>query len=76
MEVLVEQVVGWLAFKVYACGGDQRNTTLGERLGQRCPGYCFISCEMGTLMHFGNELEPAPEAFVQVRCWHSFFISE
>src|SRR6266536_1477310 len=67
----IEQIVGWLAFQVYACGGDQRNTTLGKWLAQRRPGYGCISCEIGPLMHFGNELEPAPEAFLQVRCWHS-----
>src|SRR6266571_2508138 len=67
----IEQIVGWLALQMNTCCGDQRNTTLGKWLAQRRPAYCLISCEIGCLMHFGNELEPAPEAFLQVRCWHS-----
>src|SRR6266567_2572063 len=69
----IEQIVGWLAFQVYACGGDQRNTTLGKWLAQRRPGYGCISCEIGSVMHFGNKLEPAPKTFIQVRSWHAFY---
>src|SRR5215472_3414373 len=67
----IPQVVGWLALQMNACGRDKRNTALGKWFTQMRPAYRLIRCEVGPVMHFSNELEPATKTFIQVRSWHS-----